>query len=289
MGAAKVQKSAISWDHSRFICVFQFFLFSVSDKLLDYCQTFILNSRFLFNFSDINSYSHFCLESHISQSSSALELCSLTFQVKAFSLSARLFISQNDFMLIALFCQERHVDLLAADLLLFVVRAEKQPYLCTWTLTDSPTQACRLFAEPDVESYEVSHLRLANFVVKGIVNTSQCLQGECSRASWIVEHIRANESHPSYFVLVVCMSDWLLFFSLGMSDLLVLLSRRKSKKPQAVGFLYIHILATPNTAVTNNLSNSLHCFPSSVCSISTISELLNSPYVPRRPVILNSC
>lgn len=47
-------------------------------------------------------------------------------------------------MLIALFCQERHVDMLAADLLLFVVRAEKQLYLCTRTLTDSPTQARRL-------------------------------------------------------------------------------------------------------------------------------------------------
>lgn len=40
-----------------------------------------------------------------------------------------------------------------------------------------------LFAEPDVESYEVSRLCSANIVAKHIVNTSQCLLWQSSRAS----------------------------------------------------------------------------------------------------------
>lgn len=55
--------------------------------------------------------------------------------------------------------------------------------LCTRLLTDSQTQTHRMFAEPDVESYEVSHLYWASGVAKHIVNTSQCLQWESSRAS----------------------------------------------------------------------------------------------------------
>lgn len=48
--------------------------------------------------------------------------------------------------------------------------------LRTRLLTDSQTQTHRMFAEPDVESYEVSHLYWARGVAKHIVNTSHCLQ-----------------------------------------------------------------------------------------------------------------
>lgn len=40
----------------------------------------------------------------------------------------------------------------------------KQLHLCTRMLTGPQTQTRGVFAEPDVESYEVNHRCLANFV-----------------------------------------------------------------------------------------------------------------------------
>lgn len=84
-------------------------------------------------------------------------LHSLTFQ----ALLGELFIFQNDFVLVTRCCQG---PIGCARVAIACCPDRKQLHLCTRTLTGPQTQTRGVFAEPDVESYEVNHHCLANFV-----------------------------------------------------------------------------------------------------------------------------